>query len=851
MSSHVLVDKSQLLESQFAGVWLDGGRTFAEPGAQPRYAADRSVRIERIDLDLHIDPRVQTMSGQATVVVRPLVDTLGPVELDLDGVVVSAVTDADGQALDWAHHDGLLRVRGLADSGGALIVAYSGRPDRGLYFTGPTVGEPDRQHMAWTQCQDEDGHFLFPCQDQPGVKHPWRVRLTVPSGFQTVGNGRLAEQQGDTWLWVQDEPIPAYLITIVVGEMAFVEDSGASVPVRYIVPAGGPCDEATVRRIFGRTPAMIRALEEEFGHPYPWPRYDQVVVHDFIFGGMENAGATTLTDLVLTDERAALDWDSDDLIVHELAHQWFGDLLTCQDWSQGWLNEGWATWTEHLWKVRAEGQDEGDYGLWAHLGHYLDEDSGRYRRPIVSYLYRAPIDLFDRHLYEKGALVLHTLRTVLGEVPFKAGVRLYLERHAFQSVHTRHFQRAMEDASGRNLDGFFQQWVEGAGHPELTVDLSWSKGLLTAAVKQTQSGDDVVDAFHFPLVLRVVGPQGEQRLELPIAERERAWVLPMADEPSRVEVDPGFRVLSALTVKAPRSWSMDTLRAGSGVIARVRAARSLADDGSTQAIAALAQSLREDPFWGVRVEVAELLAKRGGEAARDALIGAVADPHPKTRRAIIGALAGFRDEPTRAALLAKHALGDASMQVEAEVCRSLGRIRAPDVVAVANELLGRDSWGEVYRTRALEALGWSQNGDVLPLLLEWTAPDRSVRARSAAASALGRLADEVPETRRAAVDRLVQLAAESPFRLRLSAVAALGLARDPRALGALRQIHGSGGDDRVQRQAYEAIGKLTRGKDGDQALAVLRRQGEELREQLGKLRGRVDRVERVPEDSAT
>jgi aminopeptidase N len=851
MSSHVLVDKSQLLEAQFAGVWLDGGRTFAEPGARPQYAADRRIRIERIDLDLHIDPRVQSFSGRATVVVRPIVDTLGRVELDLEGVVVSAVTDSDGQALDWAHHDGVLRVRGLPEQGGALVVAYAGRPDRGLYFTGPTAGEPDRQFMAWTQCQDEDSHFLFPCQDQPGVKHPWRIRVTVPAGFQTVSNGRLAEQQGNSWLWVQDEPIPAYLITIVVGELVTVEDSGASVPVRYLVPAGGPCDEATVRRVFGRTPAMIRALEEEFGHPYPWPRYDQVVVHDFIFGGMENVAATTLTDLVLTDARAALDWDSDDLIVHELAHQWFGDLLTCQDWSQGWLNEGWATWTEHLWKVRADGQDEGDYGLWAHLGHYLDEDGSRYRRPIVSYLYRAPIDLFDRHLYEKGALVLHTLRTVLGEVPFKAGVRQYLDRHAFGSVHTRHFQRAMEDASGRNLDGFFQQWVEGAGHPELSVDLSWSKGLLTAAVKQTQSGEGVCPAFHFPLVLRVVGPHGEQQVELAISERERAFVLACPDEPGRVEVDPAFRILSALTVKAPRSWSMDTLRAGSGVIARIRAARSLVDEGSTQAIAALAGSLRDDPFWGVRVEVAELLGRRGGQAARDALIGALADPHPKTRRAIIGALASFRDEPTRLALLAKHATGDASMQVEAEVCRSLGRIRAPDVLTVAAELLGRDAWGEVYRTRALEALGWSQNAAVLPLLLEWTGDDRSVRARSSAASALGRLADEVPDVRRAAVDRLIQLAAEAPFRLRLAAVAALGLARDPRALGPLRQIHGAGGDDRVQRQAYEAIGRLSRGSDGDQALSTLRRQSEELREQVGKLRDRLDRVERVPEGSTT
>jgi aminopeptidase N len=843
VSSHLLVDKSHHLEAAFGGVHLDAGRAFAEPGAQPRYAGDRDARIERIEVDLHVDPRAPGLRGRAAVHLRPIVGALGAVHLDLDGVEVGGVVDGDGRPLRWSHRDGRLRVEGLPPGGGVAVVDYAGLPPRGLYFTGPTAAEPDRQHMAWTQCQDEDGHFLVPCQDQPGVKHPWRVRIHAPPGFQTVGNGRLVARDGDAWTWEVEQPIPAYLLTVVVGELAVVEDEGASVPVRYLAPAGGPSDEATLRRVFGRTPAMIRALEEEFGRPYPWPRYDQVVVHDFIFGGMENAGATTLTDLVLTDARAAIDWDSDDLIVHELAHQWFGDLLTCQDWSQGWLNEGWATWTEHLWKVRADGQDEGDYGLWNHLGNYLDEDGSRYRRPIVSYLYRAPIDLFDRHLYEKGALVLHTLRTVLGAEAFRAGVGLYLDRHAFQSVHTRHFQRAMEDASGRNLDGFFQQWVEGAGHPELEVELSWARGLLTAAVTQKQSGPGVAEAFAFPLELRVVGASGEQRVVLPIAERARSFALAVAEEPLHVEVDPGFRFLSALSVKAPRSWSEAALRGGSTAIARIRAARSLGEEGSAAAVRALSDALRVEPFWGARVEVAGVLGKRGGASARDALLGAVGDAHPKVRRAVVAQLGAFRDEVTRRALLAKHAEGDASLQVEAEVVRVLGRIRAPETLALAEELLGRDAWGEVYRTRALEALGACQDPAALPILLAWTAEDKSTRARAAAASALGRLADELPDTRRAAVDRLVQLAVESPFRLRLAAVAALGQAGDPRGMGALRQVHDSGQDGRVQRQAYEALARLGKGKDGAQALGTLRKDSEELREQVQKLRDRLDKVE--------
>ena len=177
----------------------------------------------------------------------------------------------------------------------------------------------------------------------------------------------------------QAEPMPAYLFTVCVGSFDVYTESGDGVPVRYLAPAG--VSDADFKRIFGKTPAMIAFFEESYGHPYPWPRYDQVVVHDFIFGGMENVASTTLTDLCLTDERAAIDWDAEDLIAHELAHQWFGDLLTCQDWSQGYLNEAWATYSEILWKTHDMGVDEASYHLYGDLKNYLAECASRTSAP--------------------------------------------------------------------------------------------------------------------------------------------------------------------------------------------------------------------------------------------------------------------------------------------------------------------------------------------------------------------------------------------------------------------------------------------------------------------------------------
>jgi aminopeptidase N len=188
--------------------------------------------------------------------------------------------------------------------------------------------------------------------------------VRVPDGYGVVSNGRLTAYDGHQWHWVQPEPMPAYLFTLVVMKMDAYEDQWDGIPLRYVVPAGTDAD--TVRRVFKKTPEMVAFLSNLVGR-YPWPRYDQVVVHDFIFGGMENIAATTLIDICLTDTRAALDWDAEDLIEHELAHQWFGDLLTCQDWSQGWLNEGWATYSEHLWYTHDRGQAEGDWHLWGAL----------------------------------------------------------------------------------------------------------------------------------------------------------------------------------------------------------------------------------------------------------------------------------------------------------------------------------------------------------------------------------------------------------------------------------------------------------------------------------------------------
>lgn len=830
------------------------GRPFPEPGVAPHYAPDRSCVLLALDIGLKIDPVAQTLEGDTVVTLGPLPSGRFVASVEVGELTVDAVTTVEGEALEWRREGDQLFILGLPDSGGQARILTHGRPSRGLYFTGPTAYAPDRKPMAWTQCQDEDGHHVFPCHDHPGLRAPVTLRIQAPETLTVVANGALkgvSRAQGGwrTWTWIQAEAIPAYLVVVVVGDLDVHESSADNgdrgpLPVRYIVPQG--TDPAVVERVFHKTPRMISHFAKVFGVPYPWARYDQVVVHEFIFGGMENVCATVLTDLTLTDDRAALDRDADDLIAHELAHQWFGDLVTCQDWSQAWLNEGWATWSEFIWASEDLGADEADLALWGKLQGYLGEDGGRYQRAITHYRFRNPIDLFDRHLYEKGGLVLQTLHATLGDDAFWAGVHSYLRRFACGSVHTRDFQRELERASGRNLDGFFQQFVHGAGHPVLKVSLDKGEELLTVTVKQTQSGPDVAEVFHFPLQLRLVAEDGSvSELRLPVAERERTWAIPIAAAPARVEVDPRLRVLAALSVKAPKDWLIASLKADSGVVGRIRAARALGKDGSGAAVAALADALRTEPFWGVRAEIAEQLGSRGDAPARAALLAGLSDPHPKARRAVVAALGHIHHPEAVAALdaLATDA-GDPSLLVVAEAARALGAQRADSLLPRCRALLDAHSWGKTLEKAGLAGLGASRSVAALPDLLQHSQDRVEPAQQAAAASALGQLAEEFEPARRDAVDRLMQLAAVAPFRVRLSAISALGQAGDPRATAVLSAVHQGDPDGRVARTAYEALRRLRAGdKGGRSDLSRLQDALQELREENRGLRARLDKLE--------
>jgi len=839
-----------------------GRRAFQPEHVEAKWARDRAANIKHIKLEVTLDFEKKRISGTATHRLSAIAGPLDRLEFDAAELEIRAVrAGGDGrEPASFETSDGKLRI-GLARALGAgeeieIAIDYAGQPRRGLYFVGPDQAYPSKPVQAWTQGEDEDSRYWFPCYDYPNNRTTSEVIATVPEKFTAISNGALLGSSLDgaaktrTFHWRHDVPHSAYLITLAAGEFATIEDRAGSVPVTYYVAPGR---EEEARRAFGNTPKMIEFFERAIGVPYPYAKYAQVAVSDFIFGGMENTSATTQTADTLHDARAHLDFKSDPLVAHELAHQWWGDLLTCRDWAHAWLNEGFATYFEALWCEENLGADEFAWNLRQDREGYLDEDANRYRRPIVCNRYRTPIELFDRHLYEKGSLVLHMLRRVTGDDLFFKSLNLYCTRHRGANVITQDLQRAFEDTTGRNLDFFFDQWVYKEGHPEIEVSSSFDekKKLLSLTVKQThKTGDTIVSAFSFPVTIALMDAEGrETRHRVEIKDREQIFNFVLDKAPKAVRFDPEHDILKTLKHKRGREALESELRHAPEAIGRAAAARELGIEGSPQATAAIREAMLTDKFWGVQAEAAAALGAIRTTGALDALLEALKLPHPKARRAVVRALGNFRgDARAASALAAVAAGGDESYFVEAEALLALGKTRDERAFAHLTEALGRDSYLEVIRTHAIAGMAELRDERAIDVAREFSAYGRPPRARVAAIGTLARFAALKDNRRAEILDFMTPLAEDREFMVRMRIPSAFAEIGDPRALPALRRLADRDLDGRVQRHASDAIASIGEGRSRVEEGQRLREDLDKLREDNKKLQERLEKVEALARD---
>ena len=689
----------------------------AEVLTLPQGSVERIFDLLHTELDVRPDLPTQTLEGTARLRLRPYFFTQDSLILDAKGFRIDEValeTGAGRQPLPWRYDS--LRLRIALDrpyrrtDSLTVFVRYLAQPEslksytgqavadhQGLYFINADGSDPYKPRQFWTQSQPQSASCWFPTLDQPNERTTSVIRLTVPDSFVTLSNGVLTAQapatrtgeRTDTWR--MDLPHAPYLFMIAGGRFVVTEDRWRGRPVQYYLePEYAPY----ARLIFGHTPEMMDFFSERFGVDFPWAKYAQIVVRDFVSGAMENTTAVVHMEDVQHDARAHLDANQEEYISHELVHHWFGDYVTCESWTHTTLNEAFATYGEVLWKEHKYGLAEAQKHLASDRQIYFDEAANE-AKDLIRYAYGHPDEMFDRHSYQKGGCILHMLRHHLGNEAFWASVRHYLQKHAFRPVEADELRLAFEEITGRDLHWFFDQWFFDKGHPQLEVDYSWAAdtGVLRVRIQQRQAHVSNFRLFRLPTHLRIEQANGTERLiELDLRRADTTLEIALAAEPRNAELDPERSLLAQWQERKPEGWWLHQLRRRESFLA-VQAAcanqqeRAASDPATEAAWLALLDSpeaaLRElaypAAFYDSSAPAPAQLIERTWEVVRN-------DPNALMRYVALDLLAQQATSGERWDALLRDAVRDSSYAVSLMALRLLHERQPEEALAVAQTL---------------------------------------------------------------------------------------------------------------------------------------------------------------------
>ncbi|MFN4086087.1 MAG: M1 family aminopeptidase [Spirosomataceae bacterium] len=512
---------------------------------------------------LEITPLFATerIQGQATLWLKPYFYPQNQVILDAKGMVISEVR-VKGKKSTFQYNDRILTIplgRQVSRFDTLEVsVSYLAGPDllkkaipsikstdRGLYFVDADEKQPDLPTQLWTQGETHGNSCWFPTLDSPNQKHTQEVILKVEDRFETLSNGLLKSrkklangQREDTWILSQ--PHAVYLTMIAVGEWEKIPDQVyKGHEIAYYVEKKYA---SSAQAIFGKTGSMIRFFEFLTGTPFPWPGYAQIVAREFVTGAMENTGATVHGDFILKSPNQLVDQDQEDIIAHELFHQWFGNLVTCESWSHLAVNESFADYSEYLWKEASQGKEAAEWISLKAWNQYLEESKEK-QVPILRFDYGHPDDMFDAHSYAKGGRILHLLRHEVGDDAFFTSMQRFLSRFRYQTAEMDDYRRVVEEVTGRDLKWFFDQWMLQPGHPKLQVEVTQSQILVSQL--------DSSRVYQLPITCAVWNGQNWQFIQKRMLEQRLIFDLPQSSTPPLVILDP-FHVLPA-EIQHPKS----------------------------------------------------------------------------------------------------------------------------------------------------------------------------------------------------------------------------------------------------------------------------------------------------------
>jgi len=757
--------------------------------ADEPYARTRDYDLQNVRTHLWFDLDHRAIRGEVTESVAILRSGTERLRFDSVELTIDSVT-LDGAPATFSTTPTELLVSlvgpGAKNERHEILIRYHGQPKKGLYFVLPDASDPHQQREIFTQGEAEDTRYYIPIYDYPNDRTTSEMILTVPATWTTISNGKLigvtSESDGTkTWDWKQSDPISTYLISAIAGEFDEKDDTWNDIPLRYVVPRG---ESAKIDPSFSRTKQMLTLFSEKLGVNYPWAQYAQTSVDDFVEGGMENTSATTLGTGELVDPRLVAEQriGSDVVYSHELAHQWFGDLVTTKDWTNLWLNEGFATYFEHYWLEQHYSREESDYEFWRDASSWF-----RQRRlfsvPIVQRNFTDTLD-FEGNIYTKGGWVLNMLREQLGDADFFAGLHNYLTTNRGQNVVTADLQKAIEQATSVNVDKFFRQWVYGAGAPQFEVSYSYddSAHQVKLDVKQTQKVEGMVGLFDIPISVEITTNSGRKVFPIEVSQASQSFTFPADGATLMVLFDKGNQILETTDFKKDPAMLIYQLKHADAVPDRADAAVALGQlRDNPDAVAALADAAAHDSFWGVQVEALRALGRTSNPSAEAAILVTMSDAKPWVREFAATQLGGFASDASLGEKLADYSTHDSAFRVRAAALRSLGRIKSPQAYDLLTAAAKSDSPDDVLRNAALSGLGSLGDSRAVPLLLGWSEPGKPAATREAAVNAISGM----DKGNKKITNALISYLNESHYNLRITVVFALGRRGDIDAVAAL------------------------------------------------------------------
>ncbi len=669
---------------------------------QPKvYHASRTILTDLINtkLEVSFDWNKAWLIGKETLQAKPHYSPSNKLILDAKGMEIKSVSMA-GKACQFDYKDDVLTIQldktYTRDENYTVVIDYIAKPDerktggsnaitsdKGLYFINPRGEEPNKMPQIWTQGETESNSVWFPTVDSPNSKTKQEIYITVQDKYATLSNGKLVSSTKNpdgtrTDYWKQDLPHAPYLFMMGVGEFKVVKDSytrpdGTKMEVNYYVE---PQWEKDARAIFGETPAMIGFFSKLLGVEYPWDKYSQIVVRDYVSGAMENTGAVVFGDFTYKTQRELLDENDNSTIAHELFHHWFGDLVTCESWSNLTVNESFANYSQFLWDEHRHGLDEAEYqALQEAAGYFASAEQAGYHN-LVWFDYKSREDMFDGHSYNKGGRILHMLRKYIGDDAFFMGLKNYLKQNQFKAAEFHHLRLAFEEVSGEDLNWFFNQWYLGKGHPTLEVSYTANATDNTVSVTVNQKQKAEFGFFKLPVDVTVYDDRGATTTRHWFNDESTTVSIPTKGTVKNVIFDTEAMLLCKMEEKKDASWYAYQWNNSQHYIHRKNALQKVpasSADASRIALEAL-----NDSFWDIRATAIDKIGKMSSDNKNAAINRlkqmAVSDSVSAVRVSAITALAGMLSGPELEQLCTESLQKDQSYSVMSTALTQLSKV---------------------------------------------------------------------------------------------------------------------------------------------------------------------------------